>query len=149
MLHNRLPAAEVESTVFPQLFTTVTVGTEGVAIGEAVPLPGALLHPFSVAVTVYGPALFTVIDEVVSPVLHNRSPVAAVERMALPQLLITETNGVAGVDFGAAVPLPGVLLQPFSVEVTVYGPALFTVIEDVVSPVLHNRSPDAVVACGR
>ena len=101
LLHNRLPAAEVESTVFPQLFTTVTVGTEGVAIGEAVPLPGALLHPFSVAVTVYGPALFTVIDEVVSPVLHNRSPVAAVERMALPQLLITETNGVAGVGFVA------------------------------------------------
>ena len=119
MLHNRLPDAVVERTEFPQLFTTVTPGADGVDFGAAVPLPGALLHPLTVAVTVYGPALFTVIDDVVSPVLHNRSPAAVVDKTEVPsQLSTTVTSGVKGVVFGAAVPLPGALLHPFSVEVT-------------------------------
>ncbi len=52
VLHNRLPVAVVESTAFPQLFTTVTVGAEGVDFGAAVPLPGALVHPLTFVVTV-------------------------------------------------------------------------------------------------
>ena len=48
--------------------------TEGFA-GAAVPLPGALVHPFTVWVTVYAPGGLTVIDAVVAPVLHNKVPV--------------------------------------------------------------------------
>lgn len=60
------------------------------------------------------------IVEVVAPVLHNRLPAALVVSVEVPlQLFITDTTGVAGVDFGAAVPLPGLLLHPFIVAVTV------------------------------
>ena len=57
-------------------------------------------------------------DEVVAPVLHNKFPVALVDRIELPQLFVTVTTGVAGIAFGAAVPLPGALLHPFTVVVT-------------------------------
>ena len=58
-------------------------------------------------------------EEVVSPVLHNKVPVAVVESVDVPlQLFTTDTTGVAGVDFGAAVPLLSGLIQPFSVLVT-------------------------------
>ena len=86
------------------------------------------------------------IVEDVSPVLHNRLPTELVESVEVPlQLSTTDTTGVVGVDLGLAVPLPASLLQPFTVVVTVYIPAVFTVIVEVVSPVLHNRLPDALV----
>ena len=50
-------------------FTTVITGVAGVVLGAAVPLPAALGHPSTVAVTVYAPALFPVILAVVSFVL--------------------------------------------------------------------------------
>ena len=37
------------------------------------------MHPPKVLVTVYVPAVVTVIDEVVAPVLHNNDPVAVVD----------------------------------------------------------------------
>ena len=41
----------------------------------------------------------TVIEEDVSPVLHNNAPVAVVDNVDVPsQLLTTLTNGVAGLD---------------------------------------------------
>lgn len=62
--------------------------------------------------------MVTVILEVDSPVFHNKVPVAVVERTELPQLFVTVTTGVAGADFGAAIPLPVALVQPLTVEVT-------------------------------
>ena len=120
MLHNRLPVALVESVEEPQLFTTVTTGAAGVVLGAATPLPATLLQPLTVDVTVYVPAAVTVILAVVAPLLHNRLPAALVESIDVPlQLFITVTTGVAGVVFGAAMPLPELLVQPFTEVVTV------------------------------
>jgi hypothetical protein len=52
LLHNKLPVAVVESTLLPQLFTTVTIGVAGALVGAATPVPAALVQPFSVAVTI-------------------------------------------------------------------------------------------------
>jgi hypothetical protein len=53
VLHNNDPVAVVESVDVPlQLFTTVTAGADGITFGAAVPIPAALEHPFTVAVTV-------------------------------------------------------------------------------------------------
>ncbi len=65
------------------------------------------------------PAVVTVIEAVVAPLLHNRLPAAAVESTAFPQLFTTVTVGADGVDFGAANPLPGALVHPLTLEVTV------------------------------
>ena len=126
VLHNRLPTELVESVEVPlQLSTTDTTGVVGVDLGLAVPLPASLLQPFTVVVTVYIPAVFTVIVEVVSPVLHNRLPDALVDKVDVPlQLSCTVTTGVEGVVFGLAIPLPGALVQPLMVVVTVYVAAL-------------------------
>ena len=119
--------------------STDSTGAVGVVFGAAVPLPGKLVQPFIVVVTVYVPAVFTVIPEVVAPVFHNNVPVAAVVNVDVPlQLSTTVTTGAAGVVFGAAVPLPGKLVHTFTVVVTVYVPAVFTVILEVVAPVLHK-----------
>ena len=101
----------------PQLLTTVTDGADGIAFGAAVPLPAGLVHPFTVCVTVYVPAVVTVIDEVVAPLLHNNDPVnPEAVNTELPQLLTTVTVGAATVEFnGAAVPLPEALVHPFTV----------------------------------
>jgi hypothetical protein len=59
-------------------------------------------------------------DEVVSPVLHNKVPVCPVAvNTELPQLLTTDTDGAGGIGFGAAVPLPVSLVHSFTVCVTV------------------------------
>ena len=126
----------------PQLSTTVTTGADGIAFGTATPLPEGLVQPFTVCVTVYVPAVVTVIDEVVAPLLHNKEPVKDVAvNVELPQLSTTDTVGADGIAFGAATPLPGTLVHPFSVCVTVYVPAVVTVIDEVVAPLLHNKEP--------
>jgi hypothetical protein len=51
LLHNNVPVALVLNTDVPQLFTTVTTGVDGIAVGDAVPDPAKLVHPFTVAVT--------------------------------------------------------------------------------------------------
>ena len=120
VLHNKAPDADVDNVEVPlQLFTTLTVGADGVVFGAAVPDPTALVQPSTVWVTVYVPALLTVIDEEVSVVLHNNVPEADVESVELPQLLVTITDGAEGVVFGAAVPDPAALVQPSTVCVTV------------------------------
>ena len=53
---------------------TLTVGAAGTANGAAVPLPEGLVHPLNVCVTVLAPAVVTVIEAVVSPVLHSNVP---------------------------------------------------------------------------
>ena len=93
----------------------------GVGFGAAVPDPAGLVHPFTVWVTVYVPAVVTVIEAVVAPVLHNNEPVndPAVSTLLL-QLLVTDTLGAATVEvMGAAMPLPVALVQPFTVCLTV------------------------------
>ena len=126
----------------PQSSTTVTTGADGIAFGAAIPLPEELVQPFNVCVTEYVPAVVTVIDEVVAPLLHNKEPVKDVAvNVELPQLSTTDTVGADGIAFGAATPLPGRLVHPFSVCVTVYVPAVVTVIDEVVAPLLHNKEP--------
>ena len=51
------------------------MGADGIACGAAPPLPEGLVQPFTVCVTEYVPAVVTVIDEVVAPLLHNKEPV--------------------------------------------------------------------------
>ena len=60
----------------PQLSTTDTVGADIFEFnGAATPLPEGLVHPFTICVTEYVPAVVTVINEVVAPLLHNKEPV--------------------------------------------------------------------------
>ena len=121
VLHNKVPDAVVDNVDVPlQLFTTLTEGVTGVVFGEAIPDPAELVQPSTVCVTVYVPALLTVIDGVVSVVLHNNVPDAVVDNVDVPlQLFTTLTEGVAGVVFGEATPEPAELVQPFTVCVTV------------------------------
>ena len=55
------------------------------------------------------------IEAVVSPVLHNKVPVAVVDKVELPQLSATVTTGAGGIAFGAAIPEPAALVQPLTV----------------------------------
>jgi hypothetical protein len=54
VLHNKAPVNDPAVNVaLPQLFTTVTVGADTLAFnGAETPLPGLLVHPFTVCVTV-------------------------------------------------------------------------------------------------
>ena len=63
----------------------------------------------------------TVIEAVVAPVFHNKDPVNdSAVNVELPQLFTTVTVGADTLAFnGAATPLPGLLVHPFSVCVTV------------------------------
>ena len=118
LLHNKVPVKpEAVNTELSQLFTTAIDGAVGIAFGAAVSLPAGLVHPFTFWVTVYIPPVVTVIDGVVAPLFHNNDPVtSAAVNTALPQLLTTLTAGAATEEFaGAAVPLPEVLVHPFTV----------------------------------
>jgi hypothetical protein len=113
--HNNVPEAVVFNTELPQLFTTLNVGVAGKVSGAAVPDPVALVQPETVVVTVYVFPLLTVIEEVVSPVDQSKFPVDEVDKIELPQLSTTATTGAEGVEFGAATPDPGELVQPATV----------------------------------
>ena len=63
--------------------------------------------------------MVTVIDEVVWPLLHSNEPVAVVDNTELPQLFTTVTTGADGTALGADNPLPGALVHPSTVVVTV------------------------------
>ena len=52
VLHSKVPEAVVDKTELPQLFTTVTAGADGIAVGAAVPDPFALAQPPTVCFTV-------------------------------------------------------------------------------------------------
>ena len=119
VLHSNEPVKlEAVNTELPQLLTTPTDGdgTEEFK-GAAMPLPCGLVQPFTVCVTVYVPAIVTVIDVVVAPVLHNNDPVnPEAVNTELPQLFTTLTVGAATEELaGAAVPLPAGLTQPCTV----------------------------------
>jgi hypothetical protein len=139
-----MPVA-VSVDVPSQLSVTVTVGAAGALPGFAIPLPGLEIHaPPRDCVTVYVPAVVTVIDGVVSPVLHSKVPVKfdAVNIDVPSQLSVTVTVGAAGAIPGFATPLPGLDVHPAPRDcVTVYVPAVVTVIDGVVSPVLQSSVP--------
>ena len=143
LLHNKEPVNEPAVRIeLPQLSATETTGADGIAFGAATPLPEELVHPFTICVTKYVPAVVTVIVEVVAPSLHNKEPVnEPAVSVVLPQLSTTDTVGADGISFGAATPLPEGLVHPFTVWVTVYVPAVVTVIVEVVAPLLHNKEP--------
>ena len=95
--------------------------------------------PASVTVTLYEPAVETVIDCVVAPV-DQRLPVAAddVRVIEVPgqKLLGPLITGVAGAVFAVTAKAADVAEQPFvSVTVTEYEPAAETAIDCVVAPV--------------
>jgi hypothetical protein len=53
LLHNNDPVKlEAVNKELPQLFVTVTTGADGTVLGADVPLPFALVQPFTVCVTV-------------------------------------------------------------------------------------------------
>ena len=60
------------------------------------------------------------IDDEVAPLLHNNEPVNdPAVNTELPQLLVTATVGAGTEELsGAAIPLPGALMQPLMVWVT-------------------------------
>ena len=65
------------------------------------------------------PAVVTVVDEVVAPLLHNNEPVKSeAVNCELSQLFVTIIVGAAGIVSGAARPVPGALVQPFTNWVT-------------------------------
>ncbi len=121
VLHNKVPVKPVAvNTELPQLSITVTPGVTGMAIGAAVAMANELLHPSTTCNKVYDPAVGDVIELVVCPVLHNKEPVTPVAvKTELPQLLLTDIPGAAGVGLGAEVALAGALEQPFIDCVTV------------------------------
>jgi hypothetical protein len=121
LLHNREPVKpDAVNIELPQLSATLTVGAGGVVFGAAVPLPVAPVHPFTVCDTVYVPGSETVMEDEVAALFHSKEPVKAeAVNSELPQLFITVTAGADGIVFGAAVPLPGELVQPLTVCVTV------------------------------
>lgn len=98
-----------------------------------------------VTATVYKPLVCAMIEEVLSLVLHNKLPLAVVDKVELPQLFIILIVGVNGTAFGVAIAEPCALVQPPIVCITVYVPALVTVIDEVAAPLLHNKVPVAVV----
>jgi hypothetical protein len=143
VLHKMVPPAGIDSVELPQLFVTLTTGVAVITLGAAVPEAAALVQPFTVLVTVRVPAVITVMDAVVSPVLHKMVPPAGIDSVELPQLFVMLTTGVVVITFGAAVPEPAALVQPLTVLETVRAPAVVTVIDAVVSPVLHRIVPPA------
>jgi hypothetical protein len=146
VLHSNVPVKfdAVSVDVPSQLSVTVTVGAAGALPGFAIPLPLGEVHPLTVCVTVYVPAVVTVMGLVVAPVLHNNDPVKfdAASVDVPSQLSVTVTVGAAGALPGFAIPLPSGEVHPAPTDcVTVYVPAVVTVIVGVVSPVLHSSVP--------
>ena len=143
VLHNKDPVKPVAvNSELPQLLLTDTPGATGIVLGAAVALANELVQPFNVCDSSYIVDVNTVIEFVVSPVLHDNDPVTPVAvKTELPQLLLTDIPGAAGVGLGADVALAAGLEQPFIACITVYVPAVVTVIDDVVAPLLHNNVP--------
>jgi hypothetical protein len=118
LLHNNDPVNDsaVKVEVAQSSITVIVGGSTTAFNGVATSLPSALTHPFIICVTEYVPAVVTVIDAVVAPLLHNNDPVNPdAVNTELPHLFTTLTDGAGGVAFGELVPLPTALTQPSTV----------------------------------
>jgi len=84
-------------------------------------------------------AVLVEIDEEEDPPgLQDKVPVAVVVRYDIPHSLSTDTTGAAGTSLSADTGLAATLVHPLAlVWVTVYVPAVVTVITDVVWAVLQ------------
>ena len=136
-------------TALPQLFTTDNTGAAGTGKGAVVTaLLPALLQPPSDCVTVYVPAVVTVLGLPDPPSLQVNVPVTPVAVMIeLPQLFVTVNTGAAGTGRGAAFTvLLARLVQPPVVCVTVYGPGMVTVLGLPLPPSLQVNVPVTPVA---
>ena len=106
VLHWTVPVTPVAvNTELPQLFTTFIPGVSTIKVtGAAFVLAAAPVQPSTVCDTVYVPSFVTVMELVVSPVLHNNDPLIPVAvNNELPQLLTTDTSGAEGMGLGVAV----------------------------------------------
>ena len=115
-----VPVTTIEPSVPPHV-DGFKIVPEAIVIanpGLATPEPGKLVHPPTVCVTVYIPAVGTVIVAVVSVVDHNKF-VPVVDRTDPPQPSTTVTTGANGIANGFAIPVPDKLVQPPTVCVTV------------------------------
>ena len=129
-----------------QLSTPLRLRAGGIVNGTAVPMLVGLVQPLTVRVRLYVLAIDVLIEVVVSPELHNKTPAETLDNIEFPHLLITDITGVEGIAFGAALPVPATLTHPLTpVWVTWYVPAAVTVMEVVVSDVLQSKVPVAVV----
>lgn len=115
----------------PQLFVTTTVGADGTNKGLALIVAGRLVQLPLFCVTVYVPAVVTVVGEVVAPFDHSKFEPVAV-KVEFPQLSVAETIGTDGTVKGAAVTDEETLVHPPTVWVTVYNPPAVTVIGETV-----------------
>jgi hypothetical protein len=122
MLYRLLNLLPCRQNAEPEVAVAVKLLVKaGIGFGAATPLPDGLVHPFNVCVTVYVPAVVTVMAHEVAPLLHNKVPVnEPAVNVELPQLFTTDTVGAGTLELiGAATPLPAGLVQPFTVWVTV------------------------------
>ena len=102
-----------------------------------------LLHPFaSVTVTEYAPAVLTVIQFVVAPVLHKYEEAPAGTQSSVdcpsPQMKSLPLIVQSGSGLTTTVALHTLLHPSPSVTVTEYSPAVLTVMQFVVALVLHK-----------
>lgn len=137
--HNKLEPVAV-NTELPHPSTPETVGDEGIALGAAVTVAGALVQPPTICVTVYEPAVETVIVAVVAPVDQRRLVPVAVST-ELPQLFVAVTTGAEGAD-GSAIEPESVFDAHPSLNTIEYVPAANP--EIVYGNVTAVALPDAV-----
>ena len=162
------PAGKLLSTTVPvatvqvgwvMVPTTGFNGVSGCALITILAVGNEIQPSAFVTVNVYVPAVRPLmVTDAVLPVVITEpgfrvsihepdgKPFSSTEPVASEQVgCMILYAGVAGVVFGALVPLPDILVHPLTVVVTVNVPAVFTVMEAVAEPLLHKRSPDASV----
>jgi hypothetical protein len=100
----------------------------GIALGAATPMPAGLAQLFTVRVTVYVPAVVTVMELVVAPVFHNNEPVPVAVNTELPQLLVTETVGAEGMEVTVNVAALEFTVPPMFVHTARYSLLLSAVV---------------------
>jgi hypothetical protein len=88
------------------------IGVDGIATGAATTEAGELVQDPEVNVTVYVPAVETIIVEDVSPVDHKIEPAPETVNIEFPQLLVTVVTGAEPPAVGFAATVEGALVQP-------------------------------------
>jgi hypothetical protein len=146
----------------------LAVGVAGTAFTTTFVVPGPLVQPFVVTVTLYVPAMATVdvgrvgfcvaLVNALGPVHAYVAPatVGVVKFIVLPAHtgVLLFTVGVAGVAFTTTAVVPAKLVQPFVVTVTLYVPAIAAVevgrvgfcvvLVNALGPVHEYVAPDTV-----